>query len=575
MSVLFENINLSKGSKKILQNRRMAADLAAAIRDDLDINPSFFPPNATRTFSRMNDQQLVEWFLGELDNIEQRGYDGVTYSTDGKDNEWIVQKYIKGAHDWEDITGKLNQQLYNFYLLKRYNKLEPKHQNLPQFNGIKDLGRYMVQYYSNELKNLEDEVRLEMLKKKARSIKLVDNDDYRVYITLNRAANQLLGKGSTWCTTNSGTDNHWRHYSDQAMLFQLIPKNAEHVKLDKAGRQISGNEKYQFGADAGMSFMDIADHKYPAQIVSQRFPYLGSDIISALNDKKKELNDYIAELNKDPAMQDPSVKVPPYRIENEIQKLKQFQNMGYFTNQVRPKPEELVQPTASTEQPQQALPNPEQPAQPAQPAQPNQGNNIMEKADKDVVAMLRNLQKYDALSRSKLTEGIVGSGIKSVDEMFQYDKPQDGQMPPWTGNRNTSRPPQDILGRRPEGGIAQYGDEYRRLKTGPGGPVTDRLRDYYALGGPKHPLPEDDMEEGNKFSGARQDAIDAGQTEFEVDGEKFAVSEEEDNLPLEANQPNMEGAYMEEVVCETCKCDPCACPDQEIMEWLQRFNRLG
>lgn len=41
----------------------------------------------------------------------------------------------------------------------------------------------------------------------------------------------------------------------------------------------------------------------------------------------------------------------------------------------------------------------------------------------------------------------------------------------------------------------------------------------------KDTMEEEEMEEGNKFSGARQDAIDAGEDEFEVDGKTYPVKE--------------------------------------------------
>ena len=37
-------------------------------------------------------------------------------------------------------------------------------------------------------------------------------------------------------------------------------------------------------------------------------------------------------------------------------------------------------------------------------------------------------------------------------------------------------------------------------------------------------LPEEDVEEGNEFAKARQDAIDAGKDEFEIDGKKYKVT---------------------------------------------------
>lgn len=42
---------------------------------------------------------------------------------------------------------------------------------------------------------------------------------------------------------------------------------------------------------------------------------------------------------------------------------------------------------------------------------------------------------------------------------------------------------------------------------------------------------EDDVDEGNKFSGERDAAIKAGKTEFEVDGKKYQVKESEEKCP--------------------------------------------
>ena len=274
----------SKGSAKILQNKNLVKSLADSIRADVDDNPNFFPRNAVNTFPRMQDAQLAEWFLGELDRMEQEGYEGTKLTSDGSINDWVVKKYISGAHTWEDLTGKLQQQLHNWVNLKKFGLLKPEHQNIPSFNGVLDLGKYMVGHYSNEMKELQNEIKKAALKKKAKSAVIVNNDDYKIYVTLNRAANQLTGANTTWCTTSSATDSHWNSYSNQAMLFQLFPKDAEFVSLEKEGRDhpIEGAERYQFGADSGYSFMDIADHRYPAEKVRERWPYLWDDLKSAL-----------------------------------------------------------------------------------------------------------------------------------------------------------------------------------------------------------------------------------------------------------------------------------------------------
>ena len=328
----------SKGSAKILQNKNLVKSLADSIRADVDDNPNFFPRNAVNTFPRMQDAQLAEWFLGELDRMEQEGYEGTKLTSDGSINDWVVKKYISGAHTWEDLTGKLQQQLHNWVNLKKFGLLKPEHQNIPSFNGVLDLGRYMVGHYSNEMKELQNEIKKASLKKKAKSAVIVNNDDYKIYVTLNRAANQLTGANTTWCTTSSATDSHWNSYSNQAMLFQLFPKDAEFVSLEKEGRDhpIEGAERYQFGADSLYSFKDIADHTYPAEKVRERWPYLWDDLKSALQQQGGKLEGIMKALSEDPHMQDPDVKIKTYKIQTEINKLEKFKNRGYFTDDVRP-----------------------------------------------------------------------------------------------------------------------------------------------------------------------------------------------------------------------------------------------
>jgi hypothetical protein len=56
-------------------------------------------------------------------------------------------------------------------------------------------------------------------------------------------------------------------------------------------------------------------------------------------------------------------------------------------------------------------------------------------------------------------------------------------------------------------------------------------------------MSEDDMEEGNKFSGELEKAKSAGKKEFEVDGKTYRVTEGEE--------------------CPKCHCDPCECDDED------------
>lgn len=64
---------------------------------------------------------------------------------------------------------------------------------------------------------------------------------------------------------------------------------------------------------------------------------------------------------------------------------------------------------------------------------------------------------------------------------------------------------------------------------------------------------EDDMEEGNEFSGKRQDAIDAGEDEFEVDGKKYKVTKEADDADY--SKDNLELCDDCDMPKDECECD--------------------
>lgn len=102
----------------------------------------------------------------------------------------------------------------------------------------------------------------------------------------------------------------------------------------------------------------------------------------------------------------------------------------------------------------------------------------------------------------------------TVDEMFYYDKDSgDDQGHDELKRREdyatrSGRPFATLVGKK------EYKDK-------------DKFGDYYKIRGPKGPLPEadEDMEEGNEFSGALAAAKAAGQDTFEVGSKTFHVKE--------------------------------------------------
>ena len=353
-SLLLED--LSKGGQQVIKNAEMVAGLAKRVRRDSRMNPHNFPAGASAKFEKMPDEKVAEWFLEQLDQIERAGYEGVQYSRDGANHQWIVSKYILGAHNWEDITGTMSMNLGKFYFLKNRNMLDPAHTNIPAFKSIREIGEYMVHHYQQALADYDAKMKAAAMKKSVRAFLVVDNDDYRIYTTLNRAANVLMGQGTTWCTSSSSYDGHFHNYAKAGMLFQMFPKDPEEVELRRSDdRRIEGKERYQFdvGAYNAPNFMNIADQPPSKQYIVQKFPYLYSDLVTNLRAKKKEIEEYIKTASEDPTLQTSDTKVKEYNVDQEIAKLRKFIDVGWMVDDQRPRP------PAPEETPE--LPAPEQP----------------------------------------------------------------------------------------------------------------------------------------------------------------------------------------------------------------------
>lgn len=397
---LTEAAALTKGSQRVMNDKKLVAGLADAMRDDAASHPHNFPPNAKRTFQKAPDEELAQWFLENIDKIEKEGYEGTIYSRDGVYSDWIVRRYIAGSHNWEDIIGVMNMNLRDWTLLKNRNMLDPNHRDIPKFNSVRDVGKYMTTHYADKLEKIRDAAKNAARNKGAKSVKLVDNDDYRIYTTLNRAAGCALGLGTQWCTANSVDATNYRNYSNRGMLFQLFPyvkevgKNGEVTNMkDEDGKPVLNDKtKYQFdagGRDYSVNFMDITDNPVKPAQVAEKFPFLYTDLAKALKANKTKMEQAFKEMSADPTLQSDDFKIKTYEIDEEIAKLHKFVDKGYFTDQVRPKAKGSSAEEPAGEQPQE-LPAP----------QPQEGNPTMENVDKDVAAMLESLKKYDILKES-------------------------------------------------------------------------------------------------------------------------------------------------------------------------------
>lgn len=393
---LLEAAALTKGSQRVMADKKLVQSLAATVRDDAAINPSAFPTGSKNNFKKATDEAVAQWFLENIDQIEREGYEGTVYSRDGTNSDWIVRRYIAGSHTWEDLTGVMNMNLRDWYLLKNRNLLDTNHKDLSKFKSVRDVGFYMTTHYKGELEKVRDAAKNAARNKMAKNFKLVDNDDYRIYTAINRAAGCALGLGTQWCTANSNYGGHFHSYSGKAMLFQLFPyvtkKNAE-TGEEELG--LSDTAKYQFDA-GGPTFMDITDHPVPAAKVRETFPYIFTDLATALKKNKSKMEKAFEEWTNDATLQHEDFKIKSYEIDEEIQKLHKFVERGYFTDEVRPS--ETSADDAGSEQPQIGA----EPTRQEQPPQEPQMETIKQLAK----AMLEDktlghvVQQYKPLNKS-------------------------------------------------------------------------------------------------------------------------------------------------------------------------------
>ncbi len=317
---------LTAGAQKVMADKNLVAKVADQLRNDHTV-----PLALVKDFKKKPDEEVTEWFVRELDRLERQGYAGVIYGRNGQFHLWTAVNYGNGTDVWEDVEGIMPEALRDFTILKNRNLLDDRHNDIQKFKGPRILSRYMLQHYESKLEGIRKDAELAGLVKSARSVKIIDNDDYRVYVLLNRGAACAFGKGARYCTANSKSDFNWKNYSSKGAIFGLVPKAAEDKQITVDGRPMQVKEKYQFDGPS-RSFKEPSDLDMNPNVIKEKFPYLWTDIEKGMKEHRAEIEDPRGEEDPD------NLEILAYNVDEELRKL----NSGlssYWTDKVRPKPQ--------------------------------------------------------------------------------------------------------------------------------------------------------------------------------------------------------------------------------------------
>jgi hypothetical protein len=342
---------LTKGAKNVLANETLVDNIAKHLKADWSVSRE-----DKNTFRRKSDKEIAEWFVRKLDEMERQGVGGVIYGREGQYHLWAAINYADFKDTWEDIQGIMPGALRDFTILKNRSLLQSAHIDIQEFKGPSVLARYMLHHYQETLTKIRKDAELAALTKDARSVKLVDNEDYRLYLAQNRGAACKFGKGATWCTANSHSDTNWKRYSGQergtvgGAIIVLItnPEKSnqyQDLKIDK---------KYQFDGGEYGSFKDPENRDASSSVIKQAFPYLWDDLQKGLRANKQEIESP-PRSEKDPDI----LELIAYDVEEEIRKL-ESKLSRYWTDKVRPTGK---QSTDDKEEPDEDTTNDDEPAQ--------------------------------------------------------------------------------------------------------------------------------------------------------------------------------------------------------------------
>lgn len=361
----------TKGAKNILANKNLVAAIADQIRMDHTI-----PPEVTKD-PKKTDLDLATWFVDQLDSIEEAGHVGVPFSRNGQYHMWAATNYSQGRDIWEELSGEMAPALTYFTTLKNRvyppdwpkeelrgkPMLDPRHQDIGKYKGVKDLHRYMVTHYKPILDDITKKAREQSLEKwmtqNARSVKLATTPEYDLYLLQNWPAAFKHGKGCAFCTFNSRNDYQFQHYSKNSPLFGLVPKLLPRIEKGEKSTGMNILQKFQFDP-ATHSFKDYRDAQADPKFIKETFPYLFDDLVKGMLENQDEIENPSPETVRGqgprsdntnkvsmPTSPGAPMEKKAYNVADVISQLK-TKLKGYWTDKKRPAEEEPPTPDTAT-----------------------------------------------------------------------------------------------------------------------------------------------------------------------------------------------------------------------------------
>ncbi len=251
------------------------------------LGPGAFRQEKDANVQAENDQKILQLWSDTIDRLLSNTEYG-DLSADGKFDDWLFNLYIKGAADYEDISGEAVNALGIWKVLSRRGKLKPIDQDFNKFKSIKTLQRIRNDRdYRRELDRIKDSERIEGLKKDAKQTVLIDDDKFYVIVPLNFGSCYVTDRGQgytpNFCTSSSSGHEWFGRYAPDGIIVNVTDKrNIEDV-----------DGKWQMHAATNQLVRGDQDRRYDLghndQRFSELFPGLMKKIISALESKADEI----------------------------------------------------------------------------------------------------------------------------------------------------------------------------------------------------------------------------------------------------------------------------------------------